>query len=254
MQTDSVIERTENKTRGTSKWGGLVLVALGALLFTLNVVEVSLENWWALFILMPALALFGWGRKIGRGVNGRLPFLARLNFAIGLIILVVAVMFLINLDWSVWWPLMLISPGLALLIAIGRGSENPAAAAWSGYLRWVAVTLIGLGVVFLAQAWGVIDLDTLGQFRWWGVFIAIPTLGALLQAVRLSGRLGHISVNAIILLFIAFVTGGAAVMELLGLSWEMWPVSWTSLYEITAVFFIGMGVLLLANGLRRQNQ
>jgi hypothetical protein len=43
-------------------------------------------------------------------------------------------------------------------------------------------------------------------------------------------------------------------MELLGLSWEMWPGSWTSLYEITAVFFIGMGVLLLANGLRRQNQ
>jgi len=254
MQTDSVIERTEKKTRGTSKWGGLVLVALGALLFTLNVVEVSLENWWALFILMPALALIGWGRRIGRGVNGRLPFLARLTYATGLIILVVAVMFLVNFDWSVWWPMMLITPGLAMLMAIGKGSSDPSAAAWIGYLRSVAMSTIGLGAVFLTNALGVIDLDMLGQLRWWGIFIAIPALGAVLQAVRLSGRLGHISFSAIALLVIAFFSGGTAVMELLGLSWDTSHGFWTVAYQGTAVFFIGLGGLLLVNGLRRQNQ
>jgi hypothetical protein len=255
MQTHSTVEGegTEGKSKKISYWSGSFLVALGVILFVLNGLMVSVENWWAWFILAPAFVLFYWGRVVGQQANGRLPFLARFNFATGLIILVVAVMFLINLDWSVWWPMMLITPGLALIIAGGKGSDNPTAAAWIGYLRWVAGAVIGLGVVFLAHTLEMIDLESFGQFHWWGIFIALPAIGALWQAVRLIGRSGTISSSGIILLFIALVSGGTAVMELLGLSWEIWIDSWSSLYGITAVIFIGAGILLLGNGLRRQS-
>jgi hypothetical protein len=255
MQTQSTVpgEGTEGKSKKISYWSGSFLVALGVILFVLNGLMVLIENWWALFILLPAFVLFYWGYAVGQNTNGRLPFLARFNFATGLIILVVALMFLINLDWSVWWPLMLMTPGLALIIAGGKGSDNPTAAAWIGYLRWVAATIIGLGFVFFAHTLGIIDLEAFGQFRWWGIFIAIPAIGALWQAVRLIGRSGTINPSGITLLFMALVTGATAVMELLGLSWEMWNDSWSSLYGITAVIFIGTGVLLLGNGLRRQS-
>jgi hypothetical protein len=253
MQTHSTVERTEGKSKKNSNWSGSFLVGLGVILFVLNGLRISMENWWALFILLPAFALFYGGHVIRRKGNGRLPFLARFNFALGLIIAVVAVMFLINLDWSLWWPLMLVTPGLSMLIAGGQGSENPTAAAWIGYLRWVATTIIGLGVVFLVHMLGWINLDAFGQFHWWGIFVAMPAIGALLQAVRLVGRLGTISLSAITLLFLALVSGGAAVMELLGLSWEMLNGSWSSLYGISAVLFIGAGVLLLGNGLRSQS-
>ena len=257
METHSAMEQVENapkgEPKGLSNWSGLSLVVLGVGLFVLNSFKGSLENWWALFILLPAIGLFYGGREISRRADGRLPFLARFNFAIGTIVLVVAMMFLLNLSWSVWWPLMLMTPGLSMFIVSGKGSQNPMAVAWIGYVRTVATTIIGLGIVFLANGLGVIELDALGDFRWWSLFVAVPAMGALWQAVRLIGRLGIVSPSAVSLLLIGLVSGATAVMELFGLSWEMWHGSWVWLADGTAVIFVGLGVFFLANGLRRQN-
>ena len=247
MQNQSMVEQGEGKQTRISKWSGLSLVVLGGALFLLSVLQVSFDNWWALFVLMPALALFLGGRVVPRGRNGRFSLLSRLLFASALVVLVVALMFMVNLNWSVWWPLMLVAPGSALLIVGGRGSDNPATAAWIGYLRWVAGTTIGLGFVFLAHTLGFVDLNSFGEFNWWGVFIAFPAMGALLQAVRLYGRLGQISLSVIALFGIALLSGTTAVIELLG-------IPWTSIYGITAVFFIGSGIILLLNGLRSTNE
>ncbi len=257
METHSTVAQVEDAPKGGPKglanWSGLSLVALGVGLLVLNGFKGSLENWWALFILLPAFALFYGGRAINRRTNGRLPFLARFNFAIGTLVLVVAGMFLINLDWSVWWPLMLMTPGFSMLIASGKNGQNPTAAAWIGYVRWLAATMIGLGFVFLANELGVINLDVLGQFRWWSLFVALPAIGALWQSVQLIGRLGSISASAVTLFLIGLVSGATAVMELFGLSWDMWHGSWATVNGITAVIFIGIGVLLVGNGLRRQS-
>ena len=258
MGTHSTVEQVEGRLKGGPKglanWSGLSLVALGVGVLVLNGFKGSLENWWALFILLPAFALFYGGRAINRRADGRLSFLARFNFAIGTLVLVVAVMFLINLDWSVWWPLMLMTPGFSMLIASGKNGQNPTVAAWIGYVRWLATTIIGLGFVFLANELGVINLESLGQFRWWSLFVALPAMGALWQAVRLSGRLGRISASAVTLLLLGLVNGATAVMELFGLSWEMWHGSWATVNGITAVLLIGIGVVLLGNGLRRQSE
>ena len=247
MQNQSTVERVEGKRTGISQWGGLSLLLLGGALFLLSVLQVSLDNWWALFILMPALVLFGIGRAIPRGENGRFSLPSRLFFASGLVVLVVAVMFLLNLDWSVWWPLMIVAPGAALMVVGGKSGDSPTAVAWIGYLRWVAVSIIGLGSIFLAHTLGIIDLDAFAQFHWWGIFIAFSAMGALLQAVRLYGRLGTASLSVMALLSIAVFSGGTAVIEL-------FAIPWSSFYGITAVFFIGSGVILLLNGLRRTSE
>lgn len=247
MQNQSTIEQVDGKKLGVTQWGGLSLVLLGGLLFLLSVLNVSLENWWALFILMPALAMFGGGWVLPRNENGRFSIASRFFFALSLVILVVAGMFLLNMDWSIWWPLMIITPGLSLLLVVGRNSDNPIASAWIGFFRWVSATMLGLGGVFLAYTFGFTDLDGFGQLQWWGVFIAFPAIGALLNGVRLSGRVGLLNGNVLSLLFIALIMGITAVVELL-------DISWTHYFGITAVFFIGSGVILVWNGLRSTSE
>lgn len=255
MQNQSMMEKASGKKTAVSQWGGLSLIVLGGVVFLLSVLNISFENWWALFILLPALAMFGGGLAFPRKENGhfdhaqyqRFSFASRLFFGLGLVPLVVAGMFLLNLDWSVWWPLMIVTPGLSLLIATGRNSENPIANAWIGFFRWVSATMLGLGGVFLAYTFGFTDLEGFGQLQWWGVFIAFPAIGALLNGVRLSGRVGLMNGSVLTLLFIALMMGITAVIELLG-------ISWTHYFGITAVFFIGCGIILLWNGLRSTSE
>jgi hypothetical protein len=160
-------------------------------------------------------------------------------------------MFLLNMDWSLWWPLMLITPGASILLAIGKGSEHPIGAAWLGYLRSVASTMIGLGFVFLADSLTPFNLEMFGSFHWWSLFIAIPAVAALAQAGRLFGRLQTIDINVVQLTILGLVGGGTAVMELFGLSWEMWNGSWERIPAIAPVGFIIIGLIILINGLRR---
>jgi len=247
MQNQSTVEQVDGKKMGVTQWGGLSLVLLGGAFFASSVLGIRLENWWALFILLPALAMFGGGLAFPRKENGRFSFPSRLFFGIGLVPLVVAGMFLLNLDWSVWWPLMIVTPGFSLLIATSRNSDNPIANAWIGFFRWVSVTMLGLGGVFLAYTLGFTDLDGFGQIQWWGVFIAFPAIGALLNGVRLSGQVGLMNCNSLTLLSLALVLGITAVVELLG-------ISWTHYFGITAVFFIGCGIILLLNGLRSTSE
>lgn len=247
MQNQSTVERVESKQAGISRWGGLLLVLLGGAFFVSSVLGFRLENWWALFILMPALAMFGFGLGIPRQDNGRFSFSSRLFFACGLMVFVVAGMFLVNLEWSVWWPLMIMTPGASLYVVAGKNNSNLTANAWKGLCRWLSLSMIGLGGVFLAHTFGLVNLESFGQFQWWGVFIAFPAMGALLQSVRLYGRLGYVSVSVVALLLSALFLGATAVIELLG-------IPWTSIYGITAVIFIGSGIILLLNGLRSTNE
>ncbi len=247
MQNHSTMEHVEKKQSGIARWGGLALVLFGSAFFVSAVFGFRLENWWALFILMPALVMFGGGWALPRQDNGRFSLGSRFFFASGLVVSVVAGMFLLNMDWSVWWPLMIAAPGFSLLVAVGRNNGNPAANAWRGFFRWLSAAMIGLGGVFLAYTFGLTDLDGFGRLQWWGVFIALPAMGALLNAVRLAPHVGIVNGNVIALFAIALTTGTTAIFELFDLSYT---------YHITgtAVILIGSGLVLLVNGLRSTNE
>lgn len=94
---------------------GLAVIAIGGL-FLLGTHGVDLAlfrhgNWWAWFILIGALAPLtaAWERWRARG---RIDAGVAHRLLAATAVLLVAAMFLLNLDWAVWWPLFVIMGGL----------------------------------------------------------------------------------------------------------------------------------------------
>jgi hypothetical protein len=102
---------------------GGVLILIGVIFLLKNVMGFSLNNWWALFILIPAFGSLAtaWGmwekggRKFSAAVRG--PLIG------GVILVAIAVVFLLELDWGTIWPVFLIiAGGVTLLTAFPRRS------------------------------------------------------------------------------------------------------------------------------------
>jgi len=104
-------------TRHESKnWGaGLILIALGLVFLISNTTAFQLDNWWALFILIPAFSNFGSALRNYQN-NGRLTRSGRGSLTGGLILTLLASAFLFSLDWGLIWPLFLIIGGLSALL------------------------------------------------------------------------------------------------------------------------------------------
>ena len=94
--------------------GGL-LILLGIILLAQNLGAFYLFNWWALFILIPAIASFAaaWNSY---QTNGRLTAAGRGSLVGGGILLAIAVAFLLGLDFGLLWPIFLIIGGLVVLL------------------------------------------------------------------------------------------------------------------------------------------
>jgi hypothetical protein len=94
---------------------GIILISLGMIFLLQNFGFFYISNWWALFILLGTAGAWGsaWhiyqnnGQRITAAVTG--PFIG------GLFPLVVALIFLFNLDWGVVWPVFLIIAGVSVL-------------------------------------------------------------------------------------------------------------------------------------------
>ena len=91
--------------------GGVVLIAVGAIFLLSNLEIFHLDNWWALFILIPAIANFGNAWRNYRQ-HGRLTHAAQGSLTGGLIISLIAATFLFGWSWNLIWPLFLIIGGL----------------------------------------------------------------------------------------------------------------------------------------------
>lgn len=102
--------------RGSAPWGfGLALIILGGLLLFSNLTGWSLVNWWALFILLPAFGSLNKAVSIRRA-TGHFPKPAREALGWGIILLLVATLFLFGLNWSVFWPILLVGVGVAAIL------------------------------------------------------------------------------------------------------------------------------------------
>ena len=169
-------------------WSGGALLLLGTILFALNWFAGVNSNWWALSVALPGIALLAtaWGTTHW---SGSFNLLARLCAGLGLIVLAVAALFLLGLKWSVWWPITVIVPGAALILAGWRPHDyeaHPNLTAAAAVTRWVGLTIVLLGGVFLAGQFGLIDLARwTAQMNWWGVVMLVPAVGSVWTAVRL---------------------------------------------------------------------
>ncbi len=119
-------ERYRRYRRGrhwTSPWlWGLILIVAGivSLVESMGVNVPALQNWWALFILIPAIDSFVRGGRAyadnGHRINGLVTGL----FIGGLAMTMVALTFLLGLSWTLMLPILLILAGLGVLLtAIG---------------------------------------------------------------------------------------------------------------------------------------
>ena len=109
--------RWQSRGGGAYGWiGGTILILLGIIFFLENLHITVLQNWWALFIMIPALGAYAgaWNlyRQAGRFTQGAAGSLTAAILLTGL-----SLIFLFNLAVSILWPVLLIVGGALLLAA-----------------------------------------------------------------------------------------------------------------------------------------
>jgi cation transport ATPase len=103
---------------GNSWIGGVVLILVGIFLLLQNLGASLLNNWWALFILIPALGAFANAWRAYQEAGGHLTASARSSLFGGLILTLVAAIFLFNLSWGLLGPILLILIGIGIFVNV----------------------------------------------------------------------------------------------------------------------------------------
>lgn len=106
-----------HKREESDNWlGGVILITVGGVFLLTTVLGYSLQNWWALFILIPGLSKLVHATQTYRR-DGRFSHRARHNFTWGLILTLVAFTFFFSWSWSAIWPVFLIIFGVGALLS-----------------------------------------------------------------------------------------------------------------------------------------
>jgi NAD/NADP transhydrogenase beta subunit len=96
---------------------GVILILFGAaFMLEQTGVVVLTGNWWSVFIYLGAAASFinAWRSYRARGEAGSS---AGGSLTWGLVLTVVATIFLLDLEWNTWWPAILIAVGAGMVLS-----------------------------------------------------------------------------------------------------------------------------------------
>ena len=102
----------------TGSWiAGLILIVLGGMFLMQNMgsFDMPLKNWWALFILIPAVGAFDTAMRMDRQ-DGHLNAAARSSLLVGTVLTFITFMFLFNISWSFFGPVLIILVGIAIIM------------------------------------------------------------------------------------------------------------------------------------------
>lgn len=101
---------------------GIILILLGAVFLMRNtgIYNLPLNNWWALFILIPAIGAFDTALQTYRNAGNQLTAAAGGSLLVGLVLTFVTIMFLFDLSWTFFGPILIILVGIGILFNATR--------------------------------------------------------------------------------------------------------------------------------------
>lgn len=117
-------QRLADPSRGGSWIAGIILIVLGGMFLMRNMGNFAfpLDNWWALFILIPAIGAFDTAIRAYRQ-TGAFTSAVRGSLLVGIVLTLVSAAFLLNIGWTYFGPALMILAGLGILfnsIVTGR--------------------------------------------------------------------------------------------------------------------------------------
>ncbi|HEY2344305.1 MAG TPA: hypothetical protein VGH80_00330 [Xanthomonadaceae bacterium] len=117
----------QRKGRAGDVIGGLVLILIGLVFladnFNIDLPLFGWHNWWALFILVGAAAPASRAIDRYRSVGAFDAQVAHSLLSAAAVV-AVALIFLLDASFGVWWPIFLVIGGLSMLVSGGRRRDR----------------------------------------------------------------------------------------------------------------------------------
>lgn len=97
---------------------GVILILLGIAFFLQNLgtFVFPLDNWWALFVLIPAVATLERAVHAYRSAGNRWTATARGGLLSGVVLMLVMLILLLEFDWVIFGPVLIMLAGVGILI------------------------------------------------------------------------------------------------------------------------------------------
>ena len=110
-------ERLADPSRSTGWIFGLLLILLGGafLLQSTGIYNLPLKNWWALFILLPAIGTLESAWRAYTEAGNQLTSAATSALMVGAVLLLITFAFLFDISWTFFGPVLLILVGLGII-------------------------------------------------------------------------------------------------------------------------------------------
>jgi hypothetical protein len=244
VQTEASAEATigkQKKRDHNRAFWPILLILVGVILLFQNLGwGLQHFNWWALFIFIPVAAALSaaWGdfRKSGK-FDGKV----RNSIGSALVVGTVGVLLLVGANWSQWWPLMVITPGISMMLSgVGQvdALKHKNIVAWTSFNIWTGAALVLLGTGFLALKLPIDSLTGyLEGWRWWALPILLAAVGAFVNATIVCAR-NEWQMNWTTWAFIGIgaAIGATGLFALFNLQWSL----------LGPVILIAVGVVVLS--------
>jgi hypothetical protein len=98
---------------------GTLLIVIGIIFLAENLGVRMPQNWWAVFILIPAVLSFGSAWSAYQR-TGEVTAAVRGGVAAGAVLTLIALSFLLGVEWGRFWPVILILVGIGVLAGTWR--------------------------------------------------------------------------------------------------------------------------------------
>jgi hypothetical protein len=118
-------QRLADPSRGGTWVVGIVLIVLGGMFLMRSTgLDISLTNWWALFILIPAIGAISASWRIYCDAGNRLTNAAHSSLLVGLDLTFITFMFLFEISRTYVGAILIIVVGIAIILNYAIGSQE----------------------------------------------------------------------------------------------------------------------------------